>query len=149
MTVPPVFAQVNVVVADMDAAIAFYRLLGLDVHAVPSVWPPGTGGRHAAASSTDGPRFEFDNTELARIWGHAGLAPGTPVIGFSFESRDQVDDTYRELVAAGYRGRLEPYDAFFGARYAIVDDPDGHSIGLMSPIDPNREFTPTAPDATK
>jgi catechol 2,3-dioxygenase-like lactoylglutathione lyase family enzyme len=148
MTAQPIFTGVNVVVADMDTTLAFYRLLGLDVEAVPISWPPGTGGRHATALSADGPRVEFDNTELARIWGHAGLAPGTPVIGFSFESRDQVDVTYRELVAAGYRGRLDPYDAFFGARYAMVDDPDGHSIGLMSPIDATQEFTPTTNDVT-
>ncbi len=148
MTAKPVFTGVNVVVADMDTTLAFYRLLGLDVEAVPISWPPGTGGRHATALSADGPRVEFDNTELARIWGHAGLAPGTPVMGFSFESRGQVDVTYGELVAAGYRGRLDPYDAFFGARYAMVDDPDGHSVGLMSPIDATRGFTPTAGDVT-
>lgn len=94
MTAKPVFTGVNVVVADMDTTLAFYRLLGLDVEAVPISWPPGTGGRHATALSADGPRVEFDNTELARIWGHAGLAPGTPVMGFSFESRGQVDVTY-------------------------------------------------------
>jgi hypothetical protein len=52
------------------------------------------------------------------------------------------------LVAAGYPGRLVPYDAFFGARYAMVDDPDGHSIGLTGPIDPDQEFTPTTSDVT-
>jgi hypothetical protein len=36
--------------------------------------------------------------------------------------------------------------AFFGARYAMVDDPDGHSIGLMSPIDADQEFIPTTSD---
>jgi len=46
------------------------------------------------------------------------------------------------LVAAGHPARLEPYDAFFGARYAIVSDPDGHNIGLMSPIDADRRLTP-------
>jgi uncharacterized glyoxalase superfamily protein PhnB len=26
-----------------------------------------------------------------------------------------------------------PYDAFWGARYAIIEDPDGVAVGLMSP----------------
>ena len=72
----------------------------------------------------------------------AGLKPGEPVIGFSLPTRDAVDDTYQALVAAGHPARLEPYDAFFGARYAIVSDPDGHNIGLMSPIDADRRLTP-------
>jgi uncharacterized glyoxalase superfamily protein PhnB len=42
------------------------------------------------------------------------------ILGFSLASREAVDDTYRALTAAGYLGRQEPYDAFFGARYAVV-----------------------------
>ena len=29
----------------------------------------------------------------------------------------------------------EPYDAFWGARYAVVSDPDGNGVGIMSPVD--------------
>jgi len=39
------------------------------------------------------------------------------------------------LVAAD----VKTYDAFRGARYAIVEDPDGNSFGLMSPIDAARK----------
>jgi hypothetical protein len=31
MTSRPVFSQLNIVVRDMDAAIGFYRMLGLDI----------------------------------------------------------------------------------------------------------------------
>jgi hypothetical protein len=31
---------------------------------------------------------------------------------------------------------------FFGARYAVVRDPAGNGVGLMSPIDQHRRFTP-------
>jgi hypothetical protein len=34
------------------------------------------------------------------------------------------------------------YDAFWGARYAIVADPDGSDVGLMSPIDEQRQTWP-------
>jgi hypothetical protein len=42
-----------------------------------------------------------------------------------------------------------PYDAFWGARYAIVADPDGNEVGLMSPRDDDRRSFPPAdsPDA--
>lgn len=50
---------------------------------------------------------------------------------------------YRTLTGSGYLGRQEPYDAFFGARYAVVRDPAGNDDGLMSPIDQRRRFTPT------
>jgi uncharacterized glyoxalase superfamily protein PhnB len=64
------------------------------------------------------------------------------VIGFALPSRDAVDARYGELTAAGYVGQQPPIDAFWGARYAIVEDPDGNHVGLMSPIDPARRGTP-------
>ncbi len=89
-----------------------------------------------------GAKLDIDNIVMAHIWGDRTLEPGSPVIGFSLASRDAVDDKYAELTGAGYAGRRKPYDAFFGARYAIVEDPDGHCIGLMSPTDPERQYTP-------
>ena len=35
-----------------------------------------------------------------------------------------------------------PHDAFWGARYAIVEDPDGIAVGLMSPISPDFKSVP-------
>ena len=63
--------------------------------------------------------------------------PGA-VIGFRVESRDEVDRLFTDLTGAGYRGQQPPYDAFWGARYAIVEDPDGNAVGIMSPSDPER-----------
>jgi uncharacterized glyoxalase superfamily protein PhnB len=42
----------------------------------------------------------------------------------------------------GYLGRQPPFDAFWGARYAIVADPDGNDVGLMSPVDESRRTWP-------
>jgi catechol 2,3-dioxygenase-like lactoylglutathione lyase family enzyme len=145
-----VFDQVNLVVRDMDATLAFYARLGLVVpdRAAPE-WPPGSGARHADLTTANGMRLEFDNPEMARIW-HAAARdesaePPRAVLGFALASRDAVDDRYADLVGAGYTGRQSPYDAFWGARYAIVADPDGNDVGLMSPIDPDRRYVPDAP----
>jgi uncharacterized glyoxalase superfamily protein PhnB len=53
-----------------------------------------------------------------------------------------VDEIYAGLTGAGYRGHQKPYDAFWGARYAIVEDPDGNAVGLMSPIEAEHKFWP-------
>ena len=39
-----------------------------------------------------------------------------------------------ELVEAGYTGEKEPWDAFWGQRYAIVQDPDGNGVDLFAPL---------------
>ena len=44
---------------------------------------------------------------------------------------EAVDETYRELTDAGHRARQPPYDAFWGARYAIVEDPDGNTVEFL------------------
>jgi catechol 2,3-dioxygenase-like lactoylglutathione lyase family enzyme len=142
----PNFDQVNLVVRDMEATLAFYRRLGLDVEDTFGEWPPGSGAHHVDVSFPNGMRLEFDNVPMAKIW-HAGLRGNdgrrASVIGFSLPSRDAVDERYADLIAAGHTGSQPPYDAFWGARYAIVEDPDGNDVGLMSPIDANRKFEPT------
>jgi catechol 2,3-dioxygenase-like lactoylglutathione lyase family enzyme len=140
------FNQLNLVVEDMDAAVTFYQALGMTVRFDGGEWPPGSGARHVALDNGDGAIFELDNLAMARIW-HGGWRAPDPearpvVLGFSLPSREAVDERYRTLTAAGYTGRQEPYDAFFGARYAVVCDPAGNDIGLMSPIDQHRRFTP-------
>jgi catechol 2,3-dioxygenase-like lactoylglutathione lyase family enzyme len=138
------FDQVNLVVRDMDATIAFYRKLGLEIDDGQD-WPPGSGAQHVDVAFPNGVRLEFDNVPMAKIWhahwrerGHGSRV----VLGFTLPSREAVDERYAELTAAGYTGRQPPYDAFWGARYAVVEDPDGNDVGLMSPIDPKRKFVP-------
>lgn len=62
------------------------------------------------------------------------------MVDLDLASREAVDDTHRRVVAAGYTSSVEPWDTFFGARYAIVCDQDGHRIGLKSPQDPSRSY---------
>ena len=57
----------------------------------------------------------------------------TNTLNFALPSRKAVDEMYAELTSAGYAGHLAPIDAFWGQRFAIVDDPDGNIIGLQSP----------------
>jgi uncharacterized glyoxalase superfamily protein PhnB len=89
--------------------------------------------------------LELDTAESVRRW-HAGWradpASVGVVIGFALPSREAVDERYVELTAAGHVGRQPPFDAFWGARYAIVADPDGNDVGLMSPIDQSRRKWP-------
>jgi Glyoxalase/Bleomycin resistance protein/Dioxygenase superfamily len=68
----------------------------------------------------------------------SGQRRGGP--GFLLPDRQAVDDRYAELTTAGYRGRQPPSGA--GARYAIMADPDGNDVGLMSPAEDSRRTWP-------
>lgn len=134
---PPELSQLNLVVDDMPASLDFYHRLG--------VTPAGAAGGHAELRMPGGLTLELDTGESARLW-HAGWradpASAGAVIGFTLPSREAVDQRYAELTSAGYTGRQPPFDAFWGGRYAIVADPDGNDVGLMSPIDESRRTWP-------
>ena len=51
----------------------------------------------------------------------------------SLEIPASVDRLYAEFVNEGNRSHQAPMDAFWGPRYAIVEDPDGYLLGLKSP----------------
>jgi catechol 2,3-dioxygenase-like lactoylglutathione lyase family enzyme len=129
----PLLAQINLVVADMAASVAFYRRLGLtidDTHRWAS--------DHINVRMPNGFSLELDSVRFAARW-NAGsrrdAGAGRAVIGFNVASRAAVDAIYADLVQAGHAGQQPPYDAFWGARYAVAEDPDGNPVGLMSPID--------------
>lgn len=136
----PALSQLNLVVRDMSAALAFWRRLGLEIKLAPA-------GVHASASLPGGLLIEWDTAESAARWdsGTRGVTGGGAVIGFEVPTRQAVDEMYADLIAAGYRGHQRPYDAFWGARYAIIDDPDGHPVGLMSPTEQERAVWPPRP----
>ena len=133
----PQLDQINLVVSDMDAAVAFYRRLGLEIADTDPSWQ----AHHRTAEVDGGLDLDLDSEEFARHW-NRGWSGGRAVIGFKVESRDQVDDLYQELTDAGYRGQQPPYYAFWGARYAVIEDPDGNPVGVMSPVDSDRRSDP-------
>jgi uncharacterized glyoxalase superfamily protein PhnB len=140
---PAAIEQLNLVVADVDASVAFYRLVGLDLPD-EAVWRTATGAHHVHGAAGAGVQLELDSEPLGQAYG--GVGDGGPgsrvVVGVALPSREAVDERFAELTAAGHRGRRPPFDAFWGARYAVVDDPDGNGVGLMSPIDPDRRSAP-------
>jgi catechol 2,3-dioxygenase-like lactoylglutathione lyase family enzyme len=131
----PSFHQVNLVVSDMAATVEFYRRLGLQIPETDADW----AAHHRSAELSGGVDLDFDSTEFAEVWDEAWTRypRRAAVLGFAVPSRAAVDDRYRELTDAGYVGELPPHDAFFGCRYAIVQDPDGNPVGIMSPRDPS------------
>ncbi|HVS77341.1 MAG TPA: VOC family protein [Steroidobacteraceae bacterium] len=139
----PALNQLNIICRDFEATLAFYRRLGLAI----ADRPAHDGIRHAEVTLPSGLTLEFDDLALAETYNAAWRGTGgssSALIGFALASREEVDRLYAELTAAGYAPRQPPYDAFWGARYAIVADPNGNDVGLMSPVDAARRSWPPA-----
>jgi catechol 2,3-dioxygenase-like lactoylglutathione lyase family enzyme len=141
----PVFNQINLVVRDMAAMVEFYRRLGVEFIPTAAPWD-----RHHRTfvddSVVEGFDFDLDSQAFVTQWDEGWPPTQTgPVLGFRLPSWEAVDESYRDLTNAGYVGQQPPWDGFMGARYAVVADPDGNSVGLMGPIDPGRRRVPSPP----
>jgi len=140
------FDGLNLICRDPAATIAFYRLLGVEFPE-DKFWATSSGVHHVGnIEAGDGPAgLEFDSTQLAEVYNAAFRArPAGTLIGFRLESREAVDGLVDRVKAAGYECRQEPIDAFWGARFAILCDPDGRDVGLQSPRDATRTAPPPA-----
>lgn len=127
----PTFNAIGLAVADMAAALAFYRGLGLDIP------PEADKEPHVEVAVTGGFRLMFDTHETIRSF-DPDFTPGTGWEGggLAFRCTDpaEVDRVHSELVSAGHRSYKEPWDAFWGQRYAVLHDPDGNSVDLYAPL---------------
>jgi catechol 2,3-dioxygenase-like lactoylglutathione lyase family enzyme len=129
----PRFEAIGLVVDDMARTLAFYRMLGIDFPADADAEP------HVEASLPGGIRLLFDTVATIQSFDAEWEPPkgGGRRIGLAFacDSPADVDRIYAELLAAGHQGHNEPWDAFWGQRYATVRDPDGNGIDLFAPLD--------------
>ena len=117
-------------VSDMARAIAFYRKLGLD-------FPEGAENEGHVEAQVGGMRYMLDREDVMRSFDPEWHRPtdGHLVGGaFRCESPEEVNRVYAELLDAGGSTHKEPWDAFWGQRYAQVKDPDGTVVDLYAPL---------------
>ena len=123
-------ALIELVVSDMAATVAFYRLLGLDLPADADTQP------HVDADLGGGLRIAFDTQDTIQSFDPGWSPPDggghRVALAFGCDSPAAVDEAWAEITGAGYAGHLPPWDAFWGMRYAVVHDPDGNPIDLFA-----------------
>ena len=119
----------GIVVSDMTRSIAFYRLLGLDVPETP-------GEGHVDTFLPNGVRFMLDSEETVKSFRPDWSRERGNQLALAFEcaSPSEVDDVYARVSAAGFQGEKEPWDAFWGQRYAQLQDPDGIPVDLYASL---------------
>jgi uncharacterized glyoxalase superfamily protein PhnB len=111
----------------MARSIAFYRLLGLDV-------PETSEEGHVEAAQANGFRLMLDREETVRSFQPDWTRAAGNQLGLAFEcaSPAEVDEVYARVTADGFHGEKEPWDAFWGQRYAQLKDPDGVPVDLYA-----------------
>ena len=127
----PRFEALGIVVSDMPRALAFYRKLGLE-------FPEGSESEgHVEAQVPGGVRYMLDTESVIKSFDSEWQRPSSgDLVGGAFrcDSPEEVDRVYADLLQAGGSSHKEPWDAFWGQRYAQVKDPDGTVIDLFAPL---------------
>lgn len=129
ITVRPVLNVVGIVTSGMARSLSFYRLLGLDVPDTPE-------DGHVTIELDGGVRLMLDAEEEVRKFRPQWARQQGNQMGLAFEcpSPAAVDEIYARMTGAGYQGDKDPWDAFWGQRYAQLSDPDGVPVDLYASI---------------
>jgi catechol 2,3-dioxygenase-like lactoylglutathione lyase family enzyme len=126
----PELNAIGIAVSDMAASIRFYRLLGLDVPETPDEG-------HVDTFLPNGVRFMLDSEEVIRSFLPDWTRQNGNQISIALEcaSPAEVDEAYTRVTSGGFEGEKEPWDAFWGQRYALLGDPDGVRVNLYAPLE--------------
>ncbi len=126
----PELNAIGIAVSDMAASIGFYRLLGLDVPETPDEG-------HVDTFLPNGVRFMLDSEEVIRSFLPDWTQQNGNQISIALEcaSPAEVDEIYERVTSGGFEGEKEPWDAFWGQRYALLGDPDGVRVNLYAPLE--------------
>ena len=124
----PRLDAIAIIVSDITRAIDFYGRLGLE-------FSGEADAVHVEATGPGGLRVMLD-TE-ASVMSFSDWKPPTgggprTALAFLCDNPGEVDRVYEELVAAGARGHLPPFDAPWRQRYASVHDQDGNAVDLFA-----------------
>ena len=124
----PELNAIGVVASDVERSMGFYRLLGLEFPTAPAEHG------HVEATLPNGVRFMLDSEETVRSFRPDWSREVGNQLALAFEcaSPAEVDEVFGRLTAAGFAGEKEPWDAFWGQRYAQLRDPDGVPVDLFA-----------------
>ena len=122
---------VGITVKDLGKSLSFYRTLGLAI-------PDGQDNEHHVEfTSEDGYSIGFiPETTMLHTNPNWQAPSGDNRISLQFACKTpaEVNETHHKLIAAGHPSFKEPWDAFWGQRFAQVIDPDGNNVAFFADL---------------
>jgi catechol 2,3-dioxygenase-like lactoylglutathione lyase family enzyme len=124
-------ATVGVTSSNLKETVKFYTTLGFTF---PDYEPDE---QHLEPLTPDGSaRLMIDSKELiTNILGKVPQTANHSSFAIEFSSPEEVNLVAKKIAEQNYTLVKEPWDAFWGQRYAIIADPDGYMIDLYAKLD--------------
>lgn len=124
----PRLDAVGVTTKNMNKTVEFYRCLGFEFDEF------GPNDTHVEAIAQPGEaRLMIDTAEFVeQHTGNPPVAPNHSAFALLCDTPKQVDEVINSVSAKGFTVKTEPWDAFWGQRYATVVDPDGYAVDVFA-----------------
>jgi uncharacterized glyoxalase superfamily protein PhnB len=121
---------VSVTSTNLEKSAKFYSLLGF---IFPSIEKDET---HIESQAKPGEvRLMIDASDLMEsITGTKPIPSNHSSFAILCDTPSKVDEVAARIRKEGFILIREPWDAFWGQRYAIVKDPDGYMVDLFAPL---------------
>lgn len=121
---------VGVTATDLRRSAEFYRLLGFEFEDFAD------DAMHVSTVETAGAaRLMIDDVSIVReIIGEEPRPGNHSVAAIEFDAPAEVDAVAERVRESGFRVVKEPWDAFWGQRYAVVEDPAGYRVDLYAGV---------------
>lgn len=120
---------VGVTSSDLAQTKSFYNLLGF-------VFPPSEHEGHIETEITStSAKLMIDKKSVVKdIIGEDPKPGNHSMFAVEYDSSDEVNNVAQALKDAGFTVVKEPWDAFWGQRYSVVEDPDGYRVDLYASL---------------
>jgi len=121
---------IGITTTNLAKTVEFYTLLGFEFpdhkpdeqHLEPKI-------------SVGSAKLMIDSHDLIKeILGTDPVPSNHSAFALEYETPKELDEIVQKLKNSGFIITKKPWDAFWGQRYAIVEDPDGYKVDLYASL---------------
>lgn len=115
---------------DLKKTMEFYKLLGFEFSEIQE------GEAHVESiNDRQTVRLMIDSTALMKdLLGQEPIPGNHSSFAVQYDTPQEVDAVTEKIKSAGFTISKEAWDAFWGQRYAVVEDPDGYKVDLYAQL---------------
>ena len=126
----PKLDAVSVTTSNLARTVEFYTLLGFEFPEHQE-----DDGHLEAKTSEGSARLMIDTKQSIKdIIGEDPKPGNHSSFAVNYSSPQDVNLVAKSLKDAGFLVAKAPWDAFWGQRYAVVEDPDGYKVDLYAAL---------------
>ncbi|HRN69672.1 MAG TPA: VOC family protein [Candidatus Woesebacteria bacterium] len=118
---------VAVTAKNLKKTVKFYSLLGFQFSEFTE------DEQHVETIANGDAKLMVDSTTMIKdILGEEPKPGNHSSFAVQYDSPEEVNEVARKIKEAGFTLVKEPWNAFWGQRYCVVQDPDGYMVDLYA-----------------